>query len=150
MGETIKTVGSIASSLMAIVAFTALIIKPIRNRLVQWIKSEAQTTEYNKKLNDVAEQVTEIARVLNEHVTVDRAFNAEMQEAINQLRCGNMYSLGDIIRSIYHRNQKTMEISEREYKLVDDIYKLYHDTWHGNGIIQNIVEEVQSEWTIIH
>ena len=150
MGEWIKAIGSFASAAMAIVAFTALIIKPIRNRLVQWIKSEAQTTEYNEKLNDVAEQVTEIARVLNEHVTVDRAFNAEMQEAINQLRCGNMYSLGDIIRSIYHRNQKAKEISEREYKLVDDIYKLYHDTWHGNGIIQNIVEEIQDCWTIIH
>jgi uncharacterized membrane protein YhiD involved in acid resistance len=150
MGEWVKTIGSFASAAMAIIAFTALIIKPIRNRLVQWIKSKAQTTEYNEKLNDVAEQVTEIARVLNEHVTVDRAFNAEMQEAINQLRCGNMYSLGDIIRSIYHRNQKAKEISEREYKLVDDIYKLYHDTWHGNGIIQNIVDEIQDCWTIIH
>lgn len=150
MGETIKTVGSIASSLMAIVAFTTLIIKPIRQKAGQWIRTVTQTDAYAVQFDKLTGQIEEIAEILKEHVKEDATFNAMMQESISELKSGNMYSLGEIIRSVYRCNKETKCITERERELVKKIYELYHDKWHGNGIIEDIYSEIRDEWETLH
>lgn len=150
MGEWIKTIGSFASAGLAIVAFSTLIIKPIRTKVGQWIRSATQTDKYDEQMDNLTKQVDEIAQILKEHVKEDAAFNAMMEEAISELKHGNMYSLGEIIRSIYMCNKEKQCISERQRELVRKIYDLYHDKWHGNGIIEDFYSEICNEWETLH
>lgn len=100
------------------------------------------------RLAALERQVESLRNSLEAYIALDESRFGEIRQALSDLRDGSIHSLGDIIRGIYHRYSAAGAIPEREKRIADNIFSLYHDKWGANGAIEAMYEEM-SCWEVL-
>jgi hypothetical protein len=121
MGELILKVGSYAGAISIIIALLSLIIKPIRKRIIGWIKKISNSQEQDKLLKEVRDSL--------------KNFNdkSELQGE------GLLSLLRDRITEKYYIYSELGYIPSYELENVLKMYTIYH-RMHGNTYVDTIVE----------
>lgn len=154
--ETIKNIGSIAGTVISCVTLVTLIVKPIRNKVIEFIKKHSGSSESDEKVKELRESIdklnsnmTILADGINEYMEKDAQAKKDIITRLDTLEEGNCVMIGNHIRDIYIRYKESKHIPEKEFEAMSRLYKIYTEEYHGNGIIKRIYNEVTSdEWHI--
>lgn len=158
--DVVKDVGTIVGVLVTLFGVLTGIFKPFRQRLVAWIRKVVNADEQEQKHSDdfklIQSQIAELKATIgdwtksqSEHNDkVDRKLDA-LSAQYEQIQHGSYYTLGNVIREVYHDNKEHRRLSEHDYDLCKKVYSLYHDEWHQNGPIEAMWSEMQ-DWEIIY
>lgn len=149
MIETIKDIAAVVGCASAVLALGMTLIKPMRIGFVNFIQSKAQTAEQQTQLDELRKQIEALAEKVSGYTAQEIIFRDEILESIKVLSSGMAMSLGNIIRNIYNTYKSEKKIPEKEFEVMDAIYKVYADGLHKNGVIKRMHEEVANEWEII-
>ena len=132
LGYNIVEYSKLISSIITLVTFVGLIVKPIRKKIVNWIRNSADS----KLVNENARQLKEINEKMNSLIEESEASKANdlcmIRHAITQ-----MYYA--------HINNDTMRVREKE-----DLEFLYdrYDKLGGNSYVRQIVKELRDKKTV--
>lgn len=138
--EKILSIGSnftaIIGYLTAIITFLTVTIKPLRQKLRNWLKEESNTKELEKKIDLLSD-------MLREHIRKDE----EKTEVLNKLSKSQLCMMRNSITECYYRyrDMKQLPLHIRE-KLIKE-YEDYHSN-NGNTYIDVIYPEML-EWEVI-
>lgn len=154
--EVLKDIGSVVGILVTLFGVITGIFKPIRRRFIAWMRKVVSTDEQDSEIKKTHNGIQSLTQVVNDWVDQQKEHNAgvdkrldELVEQNVQLRHANYYTLGNVIREVYHENKAAKRLSEHDYDLCDKVYKLYHDEWHQNGPIQAMWDEMKT-WEKIY
>lgn len=136
MNEIIKDIGGIVGSLITIITFLSIIIKPFRNAIVNWIKSIGKTEKIAKN----EKKLNEIKDTLANFVTESKRQSELQNEALLSL-------IRDNITSIYYKGltAKTIKVFDKEALIKK--FSIY-SSMGGNSYIHEIYEEMMT-WNVI-
>lgn len=158
--DWIKDFGSIVGILVTIVGAITGIVKPLRLRFIAWIRKTVFTDEQVKNMQNLQNEQSKNMQELSNHIkslsdavsamtsrsdSYDAEISKKLGELIDlygQLQQGSYYTLGNVIREVYHENKEAKRLSEHDYDLCQKVYNLYHDLWHQNGPIQAMWDEM--------
>lgn len=149
--DGLKDFGSIVGILVTLFGVITGIFKPIRKRFITWLRKVVSTDEQDTEIKKSRGEIQNLTKAVNDWVAQQKEHNSgvdkrldELVDQNTQLRHANYYTLGNVIREVYHENKAAKRLSEHDYDLCDKVYKLYHDEWHQNGPIQAMWEEMQT------
>lgn len=152
--DYVQRASSLLGSIIAVIGVFVAAVKPLRKKLVDWIRKNAQTDDQEKEIaelrNDIAnlgKQMEafqmEMRESLQEEKDIQKAHNKAIDEKLTELQQGNIYTLGDVIREVYHNNKGDKHVSEHEYELCEKVWGLYGLKWKQNGPVKAMWEEIQ-------
>ena len=77
--EHINTIASYCGSISAIIALVVLVVKPVRNRFVDWITKTSNRDELNSKIDNLTELVEkQVAQNEQQRIELDKQSEALM------------------------------------------------------------------------
>lgn len=149
--EFLKEVGSIIGILVTLFGIVTGLFKPIRKRFVAWVRKVVNTDEHDQQIVEAMKAIQKLADAFDNwteqqkqhNIVVDQRFD-DLSDQYDQLKEADYYTLGNVIREVYHENKAAKRLSEHDYNLCDKAYKLYHDEWKQNGPIQAMWDEMQT------
>lgn len=149
--EFLKEIGAIIGVAVTIFGIITGLVKPIRKKFIAWIRKTVSADEQSKQIEDVHAEIVELSKTVTDWVaqqklhndSVDKRFD-EIADQNAQLKEADFYTLGNVIREVYHENKAEKRLSERDYELCGKVYKLYHDEWQQNGPIEAMWSEMKS------
>lgn len=114
--ETIKVVGSSLGYILSAITLSTMIIKPIRNKFIHWIKrmGDVDTTK---------SELTEIKNMLQAHIDAD----VEKQKTLKRLAEAEKASLRNSILHLCDLCLKRGSITSIEKLNLIDMYTEYHN-----------------------
>lgn len=156
--STLKDVGAVVGILVTLFGVLTGIFKPLRQRFIAWVRkivnTDQQQTAQSEDIKQIKTQFESLESVVRDWVNEQREHGAavdrkldELSEQYMQIQCGSYYTLGNVIREVYHENHDSRRLSEHDLDLCKKVYALYHDGWHQNGPIEAMWQEMQS-WEI--
>ena len=133
VGKTIIEVGKYFSTVLSTITLITLIVKPIRNRFVKWIRntSGADTTDSN------AEQIT--------------ALNGKIDNILSELnksKQNDLCMIRHMITQIYYANMGSPTMHSREKEDMEFLYSRY-EAMGGNSYVKQIVNEMRNKETVV-
>lgn len=141
--ESLKDVGSIIGIIVTIFGFIAGIIKPVRKKIIAWVRKIVNTDEHDMQMEKVHTEIQSLKDIVEAHnESIDRRFD-DLAYQNSQLKEADYYTLGNVIREVYHENKAQKILSEHDYELCDKVYKLYHDEWKQNGPVEAMWSEMK-------
>lgn len=149
MINIIKDIAAVVGCISAVLALGMTLIKPMRVRFAAFIQNKAQTAEQQNQLDELRRQIEALADKVSNYTAQEVMFRDQILESIKVLNGGMAMSLGNIIRNIYNAYKAEKKIPEKEFEVMDAIYRVYADGLHKNGVIKRMHEEVADEWEII-
>lgn len=154
--DGLKDVGSVVGILVTLFGVFMGIVKPIRKRFIAWLRKVVSTDEQHIEIKETRKEVQNLVQAFNEYRDQQKEHDSgvdkrldEIAEQNGQLRHASYYTLGNVIREVYHENKAAKRLSEHDYDLCDKAYKLYHDEWKQNGPIQAMWDEMKT-WEKIY
>lgn len=115
--ELIKTVGSIAGSVMSIITVTSFVLKPIRVRIINWVKKTIGVDNLIVSLNEITSiknQVENIEDKLDQHLKSE-----EEKKLLDEKRDSNIREIKEDLKT--HIEESNVE---REINKEADIFNL--------------------------
>ena len=150
--EIVKTAGSIASAFLGVVAVLTMLLKPVRQKVVDAVSRAARTSETSSEVAELRELVERQNTELYEAVTAIREENKVQTEKLNSLqiaidneREASKASLGNTIKHIYFKYKDDRKLPVREVEalcLLHNAYKLEN----GNSFVDSLFDEMMNEW----
>lgn len=139
--EIIKNLGAVAGSITSIIAFITFLIKPVRNKLICYIKKELgynETNESIKKLNNEVKVLYDKIRSTD----VKLEGYIQLQKKRNDLNDeAQLYNLRQHINEVYIRY---MQLGKIPVEVRENLVKGYnvYKKLGGNSYIERVVEEL--------
>ena len=130
--EHINTIASYCGSISAIIALIVLVVKPIRNRFVDWVTKTSNRDELNSKIDNLTELV-------EKQVAQNDIINAELQKQSMALQA----TLRNSILDIYNTRMQTGFITMYEKQNLAELFKQY-EALDGNCFVHNCVDELNN------
>ena len=130
--EHINTIASYCGSISAIIALIVLVVKPIRNKFVDWVTKTSNRDELNTKIDNLTELV-------EKQVAQNDIINAELQKQSMALQA----TLRNSILDIYNTRMQTGFITMYEKQNLAELFKQY-EALDGNCFVHNCVDELNS------
>ena len=128
--EHINTIASYCGSISAIIALVVLVVKPIRNKFVDWITKTSNRDELNSKIDNLTELV-------EKQVTQNDVINAELKKQSMALQASLRNSILDIYNDSIAKGHMTMFEKQNLSKLFSEYKNL-----QGNSFICDLVNEL--------
>ena len=128
--ECINTIASYCGSISAIIALVVLVVKPIRNKFVDWITKTSNRDELNTKIDNLTELV-------EKQVEQNDIINAELQKQSMALQASLRNSILVIYNDSIAKGHMTMFEKQNLSKLFSEYKNL-----QGNSFICNLVNEL--------
>ncbi len=128
--EYINTIASYCGSISAIIALVVLIVKPIRNKFVDWITKTSNRDELNSKIDNLTELV-------EKQVEQNDIINAELQKQSMALQASLRNSILVIYNDSIAKGHMTMFEKQNLSKLFCEYKNL-----QGNSFICDLVNEL--------
>ena len=128
--EYINTIASYCGSISAIIALVVLVVKPIRNRFVDWITKTSNRDELNSKIDNLTELV-------EKQVAQNDVINAELKKQSMALQASLRNSILDIYNDSIAKGHMTMFEKQNLSKLFCEYKNL-----QGNSFICDLVNEL--------
>lgn len=141
LNEIIQNFGGIASSLTVIIGFSAVVIKPIRKKVVSWIKSELNTERTFKEVEELRKDIEGLDEKVNLHVQL---LNKHIEDSKNRDELDNeasLFQLRQVITDIYYDCMKKGKIPPEVRENLLKGYCIYKEKG-GNSYIARIVQEL--------
>ena len=130
--EHINTIASYCGSISAIIALIVLVVKPIRNKFVDWVTKTSNRDELNTKIDNLTELV-------EKQVAQNDIINAELQKQSMALQA----TLRNSILDIYNTRMQTGFITMYEKQNLAELFKQY-EALDGNCFVHNCVDELNN------
>ena len=130
--EHINTIASYCGSISAIIALIVLVVKPIRNRFVDWVTKTSNRDELNSKIDNLTELV-------EKQVEQNDIINAELQKQSMALQA----TLRNSILDIYSTRMQTGFMTMYEKQNLAELFKQY-EALDGNCFVHNCVDELNN------
>ena len=128
--EHINTIASYCGSISAIIALVVLVVKPIRNKFVDWITKTSNRDELNSKIDNLTELV-------EKQVAQNDIINAELKKQSMALQASLRNSILDIYNDSIAKGHMTMFEKQNLSKLFSEYKNL-----QGNSFICDLVNEL--------
>ena len=128
--ECINTIASYCGSISAIIALVVLVVKPIRNKFVDWITKTSNRDELNSKIDNLTELV-------EKQVEQNDIINAELQKQSMALQASLRNSILVIYSDSIAKGHMTMFEKQNLSKLFSEYKNL-----QGNSFICDLVNEL--------
>lgn len=128
--DYINTIASYCGSISAIIALVVLIVKPIRNKFVDWITKTSNRDELNAKIDNLTELV-------EKQVAQNDVINAELQKQSMALQASLRNSILVIYNDSIAKGHMTMFEKQNLSKLFSEYKNL-----QGNSFICDLVNEL--------
>ena len=128
--EHINTIASYCGSISAIIALVVLVVKPIRNKFVDWITKTSNRDELNSKIDNLTELV-------EKQVAQNDIINAELQKQSMALQASLRNSILVIYNDSIAKGHMTMFEKQNLSKLFCEYKNL-----QGNSFICDLVNEL--------
>lgn len=153
--DYVQRAASLLGSIIAVIGVFVAAIKPLRKKLIDWVRKQAQTEDQEQEIISLREDIaelgkqmsdfqTEMREALREERDIQKAHNKSIDEKLTDLQQGNIYTLGDVIREVYHNNKGDKQVSEHEYDLCKKVWELYGLKWKQNGPVKAMWDEIQT------
>lgn len=147
--EFLKELGSIVGILVTLFGVITGIFKPVRKRFIAWLRKVVSTDEHNDQIKETNKAVQALSKTVSDWIEqqkqhndgVDKRFD-ELADLTAQLKEADFYTLGNVIREVYHENKEAKRLSEHDYDLCNKVYTLYHDIWKQNGPVEAMWSEM--------
>ena len=130
--EIVNTIASYCGSISAIIALVVLVVKPIRNKFVDWVTKTSNRDELNTKIDNLTELV-------EKQVAQNDIINAELQKQSMALQA----TLRNSILDIYNSRMQLGFITMYEKQNLAELFKQY-EALDGNCFVHNCVDELNS------
>ena len=137
--ELIKLFGSVASSILGVVAVLTLIIKPLKAKFLETISKVSGRADTEEQINDIREQIARTIDLLQNHVALDEKKRCTDEAQTNALKS----ILRNNITMIYYKYKDEECIPQYDKELVLDLYKSYHEMG-GNSWIGLLMKEIET------
>ena len=130
MINVIKDISVVIGCAMSSLTLITLVIKPFREKFIEWAKLKSNTYELEEKIDRISD-------LLQSHIENDEV----------KMRMVEMYSeatlcmLRDRITAIYYKYTKIGSIPDHERENLVRLYNSYH-AMHGNSYVDIIYEEM--------
>ena len=128
--EHINTIASYCGSISAIIALVVLVVKPVRNKFVDWITKTSNRDELNSKIDNLTELV-------EKQVSQNDVINAELKKQSMALQASLRNSILDIYNDSIAKGHMTMFEKQNLSKLFSEYKNL-----QGNSFICDLVNEL--------
>ena len=128
--EHINTIASYCGSISAIIALVVLVVKPVRNKFVDWITKTSNRDELNSKIDNLTELV-------EKQVAQNDVINAELKKQSMALQASLRNSILDIYNDSIAKGHMTMFEKQNLSKLFSEYKNL-----QGNSFICDLVNEL--------
>ena len=134
--EHINTIASYCGSISAIIALIVLVVKPVRNKFVDWITKTSNRDELNSKIDNLTELVEkQVAQNEQQRIELDK-----QSEAL-------MCSLRTNILSTYYEyyNKENIPLFEKECftKSCETYFSM-----NGNSFVHSCYDEIMKLPTV--
>ena len=130
--EHINTIASYCGSISAIIALIVLVVKPIRNKFVDWVTKTSNRDELNTKIDN-------LTGLVEKQVEQNDIINAELQKQSMALQA----TLRNSILDIYNTRMQTGFITMYEKQNLAELFKQY-EALDGNCFVHNCVDELNN------
>ena len=130
--EYINTIASYCGSVSAIIPLIVLVVKPIRNKFVDWVTKTSNRDELNTKIDN-------LTGLVEKQVEQNDIINAELQKQSMALQA----TLRNSILDIYNARMQTGFITMYEKQNLAELFKQY-EALGGNCFVHNCVDELNS------
>jgi len=137
MVELAKNVSAVLGCITACIGFIALICKPLRKIVVDFIRSKAGKSDTDK-------QLTEIRNMLQKHMEDDVLLKQKIQDALAITTDFTERQCRNIIKNIYYRYKGDRTLPLYEKKTLLDIEELYVKRMHKNHWGQTLLNEMKT------
>jgi hypothetical protein len=144
----IKNLSAVVGAILSCITLATLLIKPLRVTLVRWVERVSGSTETEKQLKAIMTEVQALQANLAQEQQVSKETTNQILHDLQDLKDANTSMLGNMIKQMYLSHQDTKRISEREFDVLTKLYRSYHNVLNGNGVIEHIYNEIETEWEI--
>ena len=128
--DNLNIIAGYCGSISAIIALVVLVVKPVRNRFVDWITKTSNRDELNSKIDNLTELV-------EKQVTQNDIINAELQKQSMALQASLRNSILVIYNDSIAKGHMTMFEKQNLSKLFCEYKNL-----QGNSFICDLVNEL--------
>lgn len=128
--ENLNIIAGYCGSISAIIALVVLIVKPVRNKFVDWITKTSNRDELNAKIDNLTELV-------EKQVEQNDIINAELQKQSMALQASLRNSILVIYNDSIAKGHMTMFEKQNLSKLFSEYKNL-----QGNSFICDLVNEL--------
>ena len=126
MVQLAKDISAVVGCCTACIGFVALVCRPLRKAVVDFIRSKAGKSETDKQLATIQGMLVDIQDTLG--ITID----------FTERQCRN------IIKNIYYHYKDTRTLPLYEKKTLLDIEELYINRMHKNHWGQTLLSEMKT------
>ena len=134
--EYINTIASYCGSISAIIALIVLVVKPIRNKFVDWITKTSNRDELNSKIDNLTELV-------EKQIEQNEQQKLELEKQSDALMC----SLRTSILSTYYQYHTSEAIPILEKECFAKSCEAYF-SMNGNSFVHSCYDEIMKLPTI--
>ena len=128
--DNLNIIAGYCGSISAIIALVVLVVKPVRNRFVDWITKTSNRDELNSKIDNLTELV-------EKQVAQNDVINAELKKQSMALQASLRNSILDIYNDSIAKGHMTMFEKQNLSKLFSEYKNL-----QGNSFICDLVNEL--------
>jgi len=150
--EIIKTVGSIASAFLGVVAVLTMLLKPVRQGLIEMVNKAAKTKETESEVAQLRSLIETQNAEIKESIEQIKADNQLQSQVLNDLtesvalsNRASRAALGNTIKHIYYKYLPAKCLPIHEIEALDMIHKTYKEEG-GNSFVDAIFDEMMTEW----
>ncbi len=145
MSEVLTLLGGAASAFISIITLLTLVLKPVRQKLKDWIRQ----TAVSEDSKEAAKSMCEIKSLLEEQKTNTNALLVEINHVnsdISVLKESSKSTLKSMISDIYTRGRKTKTISSNDKETLSNLYDAYHAL--GGNHYTSIIYDEMMKWDV--
>ena len=128
--ENLNIIAGYCGSISAIIALVVLVVKPVRNKFIDWITKTSNRDELNSKIDNLTELV-------EKQVAQNDVINAELKKQSMALQASLRNSILDIYNDSIAKGHMTMFEKQNLSKLFSEYKNL-----QGNSFICDLVNEL--------
>ena len=128
--DNLNIIAGYCGSISAIIALVVLVVKPIRNKFIDWITKTSNRDELNSKIDNLTELV-------EKQVAQNDVINAELKKQSMALQASLRNSILDIYNDSIAKGHMTMFEKQNLSKLFSEYKNL-----QGNSFICDLVNEL--------
>lgn len=140
MIEGVKDVAAVVGLILSSSSLLALIIKPVRTAIINFIRNKAGKTE-------TEQQLSEIREMLQKHIEDDQRFRDKMEVAMEITTDFTERQCRNIIKNIFYKYKDGKVLPLYEKKTLKDMEDLYIRRMHKNHWGQLLIDEMNS-WEV--
>lgn len=147
--EILKTVASVASSLVVIGGFLVAVLKPLRKKVADWVVGTSGVPTCNAEIDKLIRAMNSVQKSLDAHIKQSDSERKETLDALSEVNKKLDNNLEtqkntcrNLITDMYYKYGKYGEMPRYKHELLIKTYTNYK-SMGGNSFIDELYEEMK-------